>query len=304
MKKLLIVFFVVVVTPGIACINEYRTLLNGQVIETDARSGIPYYKELNRTRLLLELASLDSLYKIDKSIKTLSDYGVILIYLGRLSEAIELFRNIERQEPNLYATAANIGTAFELSGEIDSALYYIRKAITIDPDSHKGSEWIHIKVLEAKKNLLTNPDYLRHTSILGINFGTDGKPMDQKTDLHTLQDQLRFQLGERMTFSKSPDIIVGQLLFDLGNICALTTDVESALECYARSKEFGYTSDLLDKRIQTLKPMTFRATLANATTEAVNYRLLSVIAMIVGGVACVWSIRTIIRKRRQKRAGT
>lgn len=305
MKKTLIILFTILAHQGIACINEYRTLLSGQVIYTDAISGLPYYKKLNSSELLRELSELDSLYKIDNSVKALSDYGAILIYLGRLDEAIDLYRKIEQQQPSLYATAANTGTAFELLGHIDSASFYIQKAININPNSHHGSEWIHLKILKAKKDILTNREYLRNTSILGLDFGREGKPTDPKNlNLTVLEAQIRFQLSERMTFVKAPDLIVGQLLFDLGNICALTTDVQAALECYKLSKEYGYSSDLLDERISTLEPLAHKATLASSTEKiAIRNPILSLIIIAVAGLGFVWVGMKVIKRIRKKSAG-
>lgn len=292
MKKALTILTIILVIAeqGIACINEYRTLLSGQMVFSDEIGGLPYYRKLDSLELLRELSALESRYKEDGSVKTLSDYGVILIYLGRLDDAINLFRLIEKRRPNLYATAANMGTAFELLGANDSAYFYIQKAITINPSSHYGSEWIHLKILEAKIKLSATPDYLWNNSILSLDFGSEGKPVALRNlNLTDLEDQVRFQLSERMTFVKPPDLIVGQLLFDYGNICAITKDVEAALECYEMAEQYGYRTNLLSKRISTLKPMVFKATLANWTDNKVSrYPLifLAVVAMIV--LAGVW----------------
>lgn len=298
-SKVLATLFVIlsVANQAIACLNEYRTLLNGQVVYSDAMGGLSHYERLDSMALFEELSELDSLYKIDKSHETLSDYGVILIYLGRLNEAIHLYRKIEREHPNLYATASNMGTAFELLGHIDSAGYYIRKAITIDPDSHNGSEWIHLKILEAKTKLLTNPEYLRSHSILGVDFGNEGKPVGpEQADLGKLENEIRFQLSERMTFVKPPDLIVGQLLFDFGNVCAITIDVQAALECYEMAEEYGYRTALLNKRITTLKPLAFKATLANLVEQKVKDNLvISLIVMAVLGIGAIWLVVKVVK---------
>jgi tetratricopeptide (TPR) repeat protein len=302
MKKTLALWIIVFIAGyrGHACINEYRTLLNGQVVMVDEPLQIPYYKELDVHALTLELESLDKQYKADKSLETLSDYGVILIYLGRLDEAIAIYHKIEKEHPNLYATAANIGTAHELRGNIDSAGYYIRKAITIDPESHEGSEWIHLKILEAKIKLRKDPDYLLHNSIVGVDFGNEGEPKDLKQrNLNELERHLRFQLGERLTFVKPPDQVVGQLLFDLGNTCALTTDVETALAIYEEAETYGYHADLMNLRMATLRPLALRATITDTAGSAITRHpwlfLLATLGFIVGAI---WLIRIIIRKLR------
>ncbi len=304
MKKILIIILVLTFGTAVACLNEYRTLLTGEVIESELGGGGPYFLELDTAELQKKLISLDSLYKIDKSHETLSDYGVILIYLGRFNEAIELYHKIERQRPGLYPTAANIGTAFELVGQNDSAYYYIKKAIAIDPKSHEGSEWIHVKILEAKKNLALDANYLEHNSILALDFGDDEKPVDPKTtDLYLLEQQLNFQLAERMTFVKPLDPIVGQLLFDLGNIQALTRDVQSALECYEYASQYGYKNYVMDKRIGAFKPLALKATVANeAAYGAKKYPWLTLIGIGVLGLGLIVLVRKLIHRSRLKKS--
>jgi tetratricopeptide (TPR) repeat protein len=299
MRKILTIVLILSFSNAIACLNEYRTKLTGEVFESELGGGAPYADELDASELQKELARLDSLFKIDKSHETLSDYGVILIYLGRYNEAIDLYRRIEREKPGLYATAANIGTAFELIGQNDSAYHYIAKAISIDPNSHEGSEWIHLKILEAKNKLGDDPNYLEDNSILGLDFGDAEKPVDpSKTDLYTLEDQLRFQLRERMTFVKPMDIVVGQLLFDLGNIQALTRDVQSALECYEYADKYGYKDHVMDKRIGAFKPLALKATIANeSANSAKQYPWLTLIGVGVLGIGLVVLVRKIVRRR-------
>lgn len=296
MKNTLITLIILLIASNQspACINAYRTLLSGEVIYTDPSSGLPYYEKPDSLTLISKLSALDKLHKTNRSVETLSDYGAVLIYLGRLEEAVDLYRKIEREHPNLYATAANIGTAFELLGQIDSAHHYIRKAIAINPHSHNGSEWIHLKILDAKRKLAADPDYLQNNSILGIDFGNGNKPVEPKhLSLADLEDQIRFQLKERMVFVKAPDLIVGQLLFDLGNSCALTRDVQAALECYALAEAYGYHSDLLSKRISTLKPLAFMATVADSARK---HYFITLFIVTAGGLMLLWLTRKVIRR--------
>lgn len=55
--------------------------------------------------------------------------AVALLHLGRASEAVALLAGIERTHPGSYVTAANLGTAYELAGNNEVALKWIRQAI-------------------------------------------------------------------------------------------------------------------------------------------------------------------------------
>ena len=66
------------------------------------------------------------------------------IMYGEYKEGIEKLLEIEKESPNLYATASNLGTAYELQGNIPLAIKWIKEGIKRDRESHYGTEWLHI----------------------------------------------------------------------------------------------------------------------------------------------------------------
>src|SRR6187431_1424119 len=132
-------------TISFACLNERRALLNGKHDVTDDMNHVPYGQDYSKeiSYYEKELKEMDSLWRTNKDIDAYSDYGVLLVYLGRYAEAKTVFQEIERIVPSLYATAANLGTVYELLGDNESALKWISKAVEIDPASHENSEWLH-----------------------------------------------------------------------------------------------------------------------------------------------------------------
>jgi len=208
-------------------------------------------KNSHDSRLLLKqkLEKAKHIYQKSHAIKDYSDYGVMLIYTGQYTKAQNIFKEIEAKKPGLYATAANLGTVNELLGQDQQAYKWIKRAIEINPKSHHSSEWIHLKILDAKVHAHGNPDYYRTHDILGLNFGTDKIPVKHTTrDLHKTKEQLYDQLAERLTFIKPKDPVVAQLLFDAGNITAITDDVKTALVVYDEARRFGYSRPIIDKR--------------------------------------------------------
>ena len=252
MKNLLLIFCFLLPKTGKCCINEYRTLMDGSVIMTEVRSAIPRgkYNLDNKKELLDKLNRADSIYKSTNKLYDYSDYAVMLIYNGQLEKARDIFLIIERQKPNLYITAANLGTTYELLGKNDSAIYWLSRALIINPDSHNGSEWIHLKVLEAKKLSNGDNETLSNTDILHLGLGDEVIPKNPSTfngklNIVQVETQLYIQLVERMTFIKPKDPVVGRLLFDLGNVCAITKDLKSAIDIYQKAREYGFNSDLI-----------------------------------------------------------
>lgn len=253
---------------GLCCVNEYRTLLNGKVEFTEADNAAPFgrFNQKNKAYLLEQLHKADSIYRATEKIEDYSDYGAMLVYKGEYLKAKSIFIEIEHTSPGLYATASNLGTTYELLGQNDSALYWISKAIKINPNSHEGSEWIHSKILEAKIKSNGDAKYFIMHNLLSLYFGDSEKPENKNNiDLLKLRSQLYHQLNERMSFIKPQDQIVGQLLFDLGNVNAITMDVKSVLQAYEVAKNYGFTSNLLAKRESHFKYLQRKADFRNNT---------------------------------------
>jgi len=163
-----------------------------------------------------------------------NDLATTLAHTGDAAEAVKLLEEIETDKPGLYATAANLGTAYELSGDNVKALEWIREGIARNPDSHERSEWLHVMILQAKLAIAQDPKWLESHSVLQWN----GRPVPhkrlypalvtnsisgnrgEKLSVEQVKAALIYQLHERLQFVKAPDVIVGALLLDLGDMIA------------------------------------------------------------------------------------
>lgn len=241
MKKLLITILLILIATfhSFACLNgESKELKDGTFLYEDHDGNVPYgHGSVSDETLLLAAMRLDSLYRATGDLDYLSDKGLTFILLKRYDEAIELYLQIEKLQPGRYSTASNLGTTYELIGENEDALKWIKKSLEIDPSSHMHSEWIHVNILEAK---IKGEEYYTTTFLLKQDFGTETIPksnLNFKELLH-LSDALYYQLNERVTFIKPQEKIVAQLLFDLGNIAFLLKNYSDALKDYELAKEY------------------------------------------------------------------
>lgn len=250
MKKfLLLALLTSAALCSVACINEYNTLLNGEIIYTDPAHGRFWEGQVDTIKLIDKAEYYLSSYQNTGDLKRYSDYAVQLIYLGEYQKAKKVYEEIELLSPNLYTTASNLGTIYELIGKPDSALLWIKKSIEINPKSHNGSEWIHIKILEYQING-SNEDRI---SILGLDFGNASIPANpKKYDLRELSQHISHQLRERTRFVKPKNYTVGNIYFDYGNVIAQIRDVESALQSYDAALEYGFESKLFAMRRKEL----------------------------------------------------
>lgn len=230
-----------------ACINTYDfTFSQGIMSQSDAEYHLKNYNTKPKT------------------LEELNDYGVMLIYARRFSEAITVFKSIEKQHPGLAKTAANLGTAYELMGQLEHAKYWINQGILRDPQIHEGSEWIHVKILDAQMQQQKNINWIKTNDVLGLNFGTQKKPKAQIEMVHVSTphgtkfydlDQIfthgEIQMKQRLAFVKQ-DPITAQIMFNLGNIevVQIKRDAEVPIFLYSSAKHLQFIDQkLIDQRI-------------------------------------------------------
>jgi tetratricopeptide (TPR) repeat protein len=236
----------------------------------------------------------------DKHYKLLSDYAWHEVRTGNRDIAVKLLETLYARHPDEYNILANLGTAYEVTGKNEKALEFLRKAVAINPQSHYGSEWIHIKILEQK--LAAHPDY---RLILDLKADTDpqgwlkGKVYDKSMKPDSLMVQLAFQLHERISFIAPPDPIVGQLVKDFADLVALTHSQKEAKEFYEYA--VGYDSLVLTKK----PPPIVAAVQPDATkiepAEKENKRSANMLIYSAVGLLAFFSLFFIVIKARQRR---
>jgi tetratricopeptide (TPR) repeat protein len=229
-----------------SCGNEYEsetytyTKANGFSQNSEGSLNFYYFQHgFNIAELKVKKARFENIPDKKKSYKHLSDYALVLLKLGEYKQSLEILEDLIKKYPNEYNIVANLGTAYELNGQVDKALIYISKAVAINSESHEGSEWIHIKILEAKKQIQEHPLYLKENSILGLGVSVKGNYSEEDIKkFNKIKKELVWQLKERIGFVDSPDEIVADLLSDLGNLIAVTEYLETALPVYDLSLKY------------------------------------------------------------------
>ncbi len=296
MRRIVFLFILILLSSKVfACINEYRTLLSGEVIYTDAIGEKIWTQQIDTTKLRLKAKKLYADYQISGSINDWSDYAAALIYLGDFAEAKKIYDEIEKQTPGLYTTASNLGTLYELNGKLDSAMFWIKKSMKINQESHGGSEWIHLKILEYQ--LYKYQD----KSVLDLNFGYGAIPENPLGyDLRELKEHLSHQLKERSNFVKPTNRIVGSLYFDLGNITAQSDDLETALECYEAATEYGFESVIMDWRMERCLNKTKTANSLNLREQKKQFLETKEVVWFLLGIGVVLTGVELFRRLRRR----
>lgn len=194
--------------PALGCLNTFasRVLEAHGTGNTEAQAAI--------------LAEAEKVHRDSPTLENTNDLAVAYIVANRGAEGIQLLKDLEKRQPGNAKVAANLGTALELAGSDQEALLWIRESVRRDPREHEGSEWVHVKILEAKLALKRDPNWLRTHSVVGWR---DGQQLlaDERGLVRSPMDliaPITWQLNERTQFVDAPDAIVGDLYLTLGDI--------------------------------------------------------------------------------------
>jgi hypothetical protein len=201
------------------------------------------------TDLKLEGAEMERQLRGTSGFDERNDYAVALMYLGRADEAVKLLAQLEAEKPGEYATAANLGTAYELAGQNSEAKRWIDEGVKRDANSHYGTEWLHSAILTAKMEQEKDPNYFKNHSVLNLDYRRlktaatvipiNGTEMEVKK----ITQALEYQLSERLKFVKGKDPVVASLLFDFAAITAGTDTLETASSLLQMAVEYGYSEE-------------------------------------------------------------
>jgi tetratricopeptide (TPR) repeat protein len=222
-----------------ACINISDITLDGKKVEQSedilfaGRASLtrPYDVKTWRERE----GSLRLAMMTKPTLRQRADYGGVLAHLGDFKKARTVLEDAEKLEPGDYAVASNLGTVCELLGDNEKARTWIAEGVKRQPTSHQGTEWLHLKILDAKLALAKDPQWLQTHRVLGIDYGDAARPVapaapEEKG--YGRLNALSYQLRERLNFVKAPEPIAGELLFALGDELCLKGAVETALGVY------------------------------------------------------------------------
>ncbi|RYD41761.1 MAG: tetratricopeptide repeat protein [Verrucomicrobiaceae bacterium] len=249
MKTLLILLALLLTHPATACINVDGTSIDGSVGSFD---GVLHYDQTLKAVLHEtpeeQAALLQTRYQNPPenpfSRKELE--GVVHILRGNPAQAITIFKELEVDRPGQYSTAANLGTAYELNGELENALTWIRQGLVRNNNSHHDTEWLHVEILKTRIKLREDPDYLRQNHVINLPdtyiFSSPVRIGDDTRAVSDIQSAILHQLKERILFVKPPDSVVADLLFTLGQITAHTMNLESSLGLLNMSSDYGYAN--------------------------------------------------------------
>jgi tetratricopeptide (TPR) repeat protein len=232
MKYIVVLFLSFNCLISFACLNEEHVTKSGKsTVDAFTLKDLRFFKNHNRAQLELAIKNLLSEKPVTEEdiLSTQNSIAVTYIKLGKLAEAEAILNELLKKHPENYSLTINLGTLYELQGKNAKALQYIKKAIAINPASHSGSEWFHIKILEYKlKNI---PD----SKITNQNILDLYKMKMPATDIAY---DITYQLQERIPFTAAPNLLIAKVMQELGDFLADSISIKAAYVMYETGMDY------------------------------------------------------------------
>jgi hypothetical protein len=149
---------------------DQRLLRNIAVKPTDK---VPASRE--RLRYEAALKKLEQAAKERKlSADELADEGALLVRLGEGAKAVDVLRAAQRAYPNQFKIVANLGTAYQMAGELDQAAVGLREAVRLSPGKYQEAEKAHLRLVRLRQKQAKESQDL--DDLFGVRYvGESGK---------------------------------------------------------------------------------------------------------------------------------
>jgi len=201
---------------------DQRLLRNVAVKPTEKVPANPERLKYEAALKKLEQAAKDRKLSADE----LADQGALLVRLGDAGKAVDLLRSAQRSYPNHFKIAANLGTAYQLTGELDQAVAALREAVRLAPGKYLDAEKAHLRLVEfRRKQAKDNQDL---DDLFGVRYvGEGGKyePGQMAAAERKKLPEDAAAIAQQLALWLPAD---GKLLWQLGELAAAHGDVRTA----------------------------------------------------------------------------
>jgi hypothetical protein len=80
-----------------------------------------------------------------------ADLGALYVRLGDAGKALDVLREAQRAHPNHFHTVANLGTAWQLQGDLEQAATTLEQAVTLAPGKLQKAEELQLRLVRLRR---------------------------------------------------------------------------------------------------------------------------------------------------------
>src|SRR5947209_8069683 len=103
-----------------------------------------------------------------------ADLGALYIRLGESARAVEVLRDSQRRWPGHFAILSNLGTAWQLQGDLQRAVQCLGEAVPLAPATVRRAEEWQLKLARLRYTARATDQELEH--LFGVRFvGNSGE---------------------------------------------------------------------------------------------------------------------------------
>jgi Tfp pilus assembly protein PilF len=126
---------------------DQRTLRNISIKPTAQRPSSPVRKRYEEAAAKLEKIAQERKLTADEA----ADLGAIYVRLGEPAKAVEVLRTAQREHPNHFRLLANLGTAWQLQGDLEQSAAYLEQTVRLAPGKLQKAEEYHLKLVRQRQ---------------------------------------------------------------------------------------------------------------------------------------------------------
>jgi tetratricopeptide (TPR) repeat protein len=101
-----------------------------------------------------------------------ADFGALYIRLGEVTKAIEVLQAAQREHPHHFRLVANLGTAWQLQGDLPQAQAYLLQAVRLAPGKLQRAEASQLRLVQLRQREGRSVEKL--DDLFGVHYGGEG----------------------------------------------------------------------------------------------------------------------------------